>query len=76
MSLKDKYRRLIEIMMNLMSEDDDYAQLQYKQGLKRHRDKAVREMFKECYQLGDSDKEAFIPMDTSRLSQKQKREAI
>ena len=74
--MKDEYRRLIAIMMNLMSEDDEYAQVQYKQGVKRHRDKAVRAMFKECCQLGDSDKEAFIPMDVSRLTQEQKREAL
>ena len=76
MNVKDEYRRLIAIMMNLMSEDDEYAQVQYKQGVKRHGDKAVRAMFKECYQLGDSNKEAFIPMDVSRLTQEQEREAL
>ena len=42
----------------------------------RKYNKAVRVMYKECCQLGDSDKEAFIPMDMSRLTQEQKREAL
>ena len=76
MNVKDEYRRLIGIMMNLMSKDDEYAQVQYKKGVKRHGDKAVRAMFKECCQLGDSHKEALIPMDASKLTQQQKREAL
>ncbi len=75
-NVKDEYCRSFEIMMNFMSKDDEYAQVQYKQGVKRYGDKAVRAMFKECCQLGDSDKEAFIPMDVSKLTQQQKREAL
>ena len=74
--VKDEYCRLIGIMMNLMSKDDEYAQVQYKQDIKRHGDKAVKAMFKECRQLGDSNKASFIPFDISRLSEKQKREAL
>ena len=69
----DKYRRLVGIMMNLMSKDDEFAQVNYKQGVKRHGDKVVEAMFKECCQLGGDDKEAFIPMDASKLTKKQRR---
>ena len=62
-SVKDEYHRLVGIMTNLISKDDEYAHVQYKQGVKRHWDKAVRAMFKECCQLGDNNKEAPIPID-------------
>ena len=59
-------------MMNLMAANDEYSQVQYKHGVKRHGSKAVEAMFKECCNLGDDDKEAFIPMDTSKLTEEQK----
>ena len=33
-------------------------------------------MFKEACQLGDDDKEVFIPMDALKISKKQKRAAL
>ena len=63
LNVRDKYRSLVGIMMNLMAKDDEYAQVQYKQGIKRHGNKTVEAMFKECCQLGENDKEAFIPMN-------------
>ena len=47
LNMKDKYRQLVEIMMNLMSKDDQFAQVNYKQGVKRHGDKTVEVMVKE-----------------------------
>ena len=63
LNIKDTFRGFVGVMMNLLSEDDKFAQVQYKEGIKRHRDKAIEAMLKECCQLGDGDKEAFIPMD-------------
>ena len=71
-TVKDEYCRLMGIMMNILSNDDDCEQVNYKQGVKRHGDKVVRVMFEECCQLGDIDKEAFIQLDASKLLKKQK----
>jgi len=67
LNVKDGYRWLVGIMMNLLSKDDEFAQVGYKEGTKRHGEKAVEAMFKEACQLGDSDKEEFIPMDASKI---------
>ena len=75
-NVKDKYRSLVGIMMNLMAEDDEYAQMQCKKGVKKLGNKAVQAMSKECCQLGDDGKEAFIPMHASRLTREQKRKAL
>ena len=70
LNVKDGNMRLVGIMMNLLSKDDEFAQVQYKEGVKRHGNKAVEAMFKEAYQLGDDDKEAFIPMVATKISKK------
>ena len=44
--------------------------------MKRHGNKAVEAMFKEACQLGNDDKEAFIPTDATKISRKRKREAL
>ena len=55
-NVKDGYRRLVGIMMNLLSKDDEFAQVQYKEGVERHGDKAVEAMFKEACQLSIKDR--------------------
>ena len=46
LNVKDKYRCLVGTMMNLISKDDEFSQVQYKEGIKRHGEKAVDAMFK------------------------------
>ena len=44
--------------------------------MKRHGNKAVEAIFKEACQLGDDEKEAFIPMDATKISRKRNRDAL
>ena len=63
-------------MMTQIAKDDEYAQMFYKKGIKRHGDPAVEAMLQEWSQLGESDKKMLIPMLVSKLTKGDKRKAL
>ena len=70
----DMFRKAVGITLTQMSKVDKYAQVSVREGIKRHGQKAIDAMMKEFAQLND--KGTFVPVDVSKLSKKDKMEAL
>ena len=54
LNINDDFRHIVNL---LMKQDDEYAQMSYKKGLKRHGSHALDAMIKEYAQMGEDKKE-------------------
>ena len=74
LKIKDKFRHVVSMLMKKDNENDEYAQVSLKKGIKRFSDDAINSMMAEYAQIDD--KNVFDLLMASKLSQSDKRKAL
>ena len=74
MKSKDLYRQVTGILMNQLKEQDKYAQVSVKEGVRRHGQKALDAVMTEFAQLNNKD--TFTPMSKNDLTVGIKKNAL
>ena len=76
LNVKDAFRHLVNIVMNQVSDDSEYTQMNYKKDIKVHGDLALKAILKGYVQMGDGDKHVLISMMANKLTREQKRKSL
>ena len=76
LNIKDPFKYIVNIMMNQVSDNGEYAQMNYKKGIKVHGKLAIEAMLREYAQMGEGDNHVFIPMIARTLTREQKQKAL
>ena len=66
LKIKDKFRHIVSMLMKKNKENDEYAQVILKKGIKKFGDDAINFMMAEYAQIDD--KNVFDPLVASKLS--------
>ena len=66
LKIKDKFRHVVSMLMKKNKENDEYAQVSLKKGIKRFSDDVINSMMAEYSQIDD--KNVFDPLMASKLS--------
>ena len=74
LKIKDKFRHVVSMLMKKNKENDEYAQVSLKKGIKRFSDDAINSMMAEYAQIDDKNVSDLLM--ASKLSQSDKRKAL